>query len=210
MYDECDEIRLDQHHVLLAGRLPDGLIPEVAAFDRLWRLHPPEFHQIRMHGRLVNTPRWQQAYGRDYHYTSRTNAGLPIEPALTPFLHWANREIDARLDGLLLNWYDADLAHYIGKHRDSTTGMIEGAPIVTISLGEERVFRLRPWKAAGGFTDFVARNGTVFLMPYATNLAWTHEVPHRARDRGKRISVTLRAFVADAEATQRAFSPPAR
>ena len=36
--------------------------------------------------------------------------------------------------------------------------------------------------------------GGVFVMPYATNLAWTHEVPHFARDRGRRVSVTLRAF----------------
>ncbi len=32
--------------------------------------------------------------------------------------------------------------------------------------------------------------------PYATNKAWTHEVPHHASSRGRRISVTLRAFEA--------------
>ena len=36
------------------------------------------------------------------------------------------------------------LDHYIGAHRDSTASMIEGVPIVTVSLGEERAFRLRP------------------------------------------------------------------
>jgi len=36
----------------------------------------------------------------------------------------------------------------------------------------------------------------VIVIPQATNLVWTHEVPHRAADRGRRISITLRGFVA--------------
>ena len=69
----------------------------------------------------------------------------------------------------------------------------EGAPIVTLSLGEERVFRLRPWKGKG-FRDFPTTNRTALVLPYATNRAWTHEVPHAARFTGRRISVTFRAF----------------
>lgn len=113
---------------------------------------------------------------------------------LAPLLTWACQTIDPRLNGILLNWYDASQAHYIGKHRDSRTNMIEGAPIVTISLGSERVFRLRPWRREGAVLDFAAVNGAVFVMPYDTNLAWTHEVPHSARCTGRRISVTLRAL----------------
>jgi len=71
--------------------------------------------------------------------------------------------------------------------------MVPGAPIVTISLGDRRVFRLRPWKGRG-VRDFEVANGTVIVMPYDTNLTWTHEVPGRAQDRGRRISLTLRAF----------------
>lgn len=185
--------QLDERHRFYQGHLPAELIPSEAEFERLWALHPVEFHEIKIHGRLVKTPRWQQAYGRDYHYTHRTNAALPIPPALAPLLTWANGVIDLRLNGLLLNWYEGTLGHYIGKHRDSTTNMVDGAPIVTISLGEQRVFRMRPWKGEG-FTDFDAANGTVFILPYDTNQAWTHEVPHAARYQGRRISVTLRAF----------------
>ena len=66
-------------------------------------------------------------------------------------------------------------------------------PIVTVSFGEERVFRLRPYRGRG-YTDVQARDGDVFLMPYGTNLAWTHELPRFKRYRGRRISVTVRAF----------------
>ena len=74
--------------------------------------------------------------------------------------------------------------------------MIDGAPIVTISLGEERIFRLRPWKMASERVDFPAPDGTVFVLPYATNQRWTHEVPKQKRRTGRRISITLRAFEA--------------
>lgn len=175
------------------GRLPASLIPDAAGFEALWRLHPEGYHVIAMHGRPVPTPRWQQAYGADYHYTGRVNRALPLTPAMTPYVEWARATIDGRLNGVLFNWYEAARGHYIGKHRDSIKGMIEGAPIVTISLGASRCFRLRPWRGAG-FVDLEVGDGAVVVIPYATNLAWTHEVTHRARDTGRRISITLRGF----------------
>jgi len=193
MYDEFIAEQLDEQHVLFRGHLPSSLVAQDAEFETLWSLHPSEFHEIMMHGRLVTTPRWQQAYGKDYHYTKRTNIALAIPETLQRFLAWGKDRIDPRLNGLLLNWYDGQLGHYIGKHRDSTANMIDGAPIVTISFGEQRAFRLRPWRGPG-MVEFPTTNGTVFIMPYETNLAWTHEVPHSARYQGRRISVTLRAF----------------
>ena len=147
-----------------------------------------------MPGGPVKTPRWQQAYGADYHYTGRVNKALPVPPLLQPLLDWSRGAVAKELNGILLNWYDGSMGHYIGKHRDSIQNMVAGSPIVTISFGEERTFRLRPWRQSG-FQDFPARDGTVFVMPYDTNLAWTHEVPTRAKRQGRRISVTIRAFV---------------
>lgn len=157
-------------------------------------MHPAEYHVIKMHGRLVPTPRWQQAYGVDYRYTGRTNAALPVTPLLVPLLNWSRDAVDERLNGVLVNWYDGALRHYIGRHRDSTVNLAAGAPIVTISFGEERIFRLRPWRGRGT-VDFAARDGTVFVMPANTNRAWTHEVPPSAKRMGRRISVTVRGFL---------------
>lgn len=188
---------LDDKHVFLVGELPTDLRLDSKRFDELWALHPETFHEIKMHGKLVKTPRWQQAYGADYKYTGNVNKALPVPPMLQPLHAWARAEIDGRLNGLLLNWYDAERAQYIGKHRDSTVDMIEGAPIITVSFGAERAFRLRRWKQ-DGFRDFAAKDGSVFVLPYDTNLAYTHEVPHSAQSEGRRISITLRAFGAGA------------
>lgn len=116
----------------------------------------------------------------DYHHTGRTNVALPIPLDLEPVLRWGQSTIHQRLNGLLVNWYDGKLGHYIGPHHDSTTNIVGGVPIFTISLGEERVFRLTNPKSKET-RDFVARDGTVFITPYDTNLAWKHAVPWVAR-----------------------------
>ena len=164
-----------------------------ADFEKLWNTHPPEFHEVHMHGRWVKTPRWQQAYGRNYEYTGSRNNALPLPTDLEKYLNWSREHVDNRLNGLLLNWYDGTAKHYIGKHRDSTTGLIDGTPIVTISHGEERVFRMRPF-GGSGFQDIPVQAGDALVVPWAVNRRFTHEVPHFARYRGRRVSVTLRAF----------------
>jgi alkylated DNA repair dioxygenase AlkB len=193
MFDGFERHDLDGRHAFFAGTLPAGLGFDADRFEALWAMHPEEYHVIQMHGRPVRTPRWQQAFGRDYHYTGRVNQALPVPPLLGPLLSWARDAIHGRLNGLLLNWYDGQLGHYIGPHHDSIKGMVAGAPIVTVSLGEERVFRLTHPRT-GERRDLPAPERTVFIMPYDTNLAWKHQVPKSARSRGRRISVTLRAF----------------
>lgn len=189
---ECHS--LDTGHRFLIGQLPKLLRFDVTSFNELWERHPDKYHSVKIHGRLVQTPRWQQEFGKDYHYTGRIKHALPIPILLAPLLSWAKEAIDTHLNGLLVNWYEGQLGHYIGRHRDSIKNMLEGVPIVTMSFGDERVFRLRPWRGHG-YLDFPARDGTVFVMPFDTNRAWTHEVPPGRQLIGRRISVTLRGFV---------------
>jgi len=192
-YSEFSTHSLDDSHRLFVGRLPTEVFPDPAAFQSLWDLHPNDYHVVKMHGRPVKTPRWQQAYGADYHYTGRTNTALPVPAILEPLHHWARQAIDDRLNGLLLNWYDGALGHYIGPHHDSTKNMVPGAVIVTISLGDRRIIHKTKTKTKDRY-DFAARNGTVFVTPYDTNRTLKHQVLKQARNRGRRISITLRAF----------------
>ena len=157
-------------------------------------MHPTEKHVIHMPGGPVRTPRWQQAYGLDYHYTGQVNRAQPVPEVLVPLREWARRVIDPRLNAFLLNWYEGP-GHYIGPHHDKPDDMISGTPIVTISFGETRTFRMMQGKGDARRTlDFDAENGTVFVIPFETNLVWKHAVPKSARYNGRRISVTLRAF----------------
>ena len=192
IFNGFENHRLDEQNNLYSTMLPNELRFSDEQFEEAWAMHPAAYHELMMHGKLVPTPRWQQAYGRDYHYTGQVNKALPIPTLLQPLLDWS-KAIDQKLNGLLLNWYDGSLGHYIGKHRDSTSNLCSGSPIVTISFGEARIFRLRPYKGTD-IIDFPATDGTVFVMPHSTNGAWTHEVPKSTRNKGRRISVTIRAF----------------
>jgi alkylated DNA repair dioxygenase AlkB len=185
---------LDDRHTFLTGVLPVEQRFDASAFESLWRLHPIAYHEIVMGGRKVLTPRWQQAFGLDYRYSGRINRALPIPPLLQPLLSWASNNIDARLNAILVNWYDGARGHYMGRHRDTMNKLLKDAPIVTISFGEERIFRLRP-RGGTGHTDFVSRDGAVFVMPYETNREWTHEIPRLKKYLGRRVSVTLRGFM---------------
>ena len=178
----------------LSGSLPPEWVWTPERFDHVWNLHPAEKPVIHMPGGLVQTPRWQQAFGADYHFSGQTSTAAPVPPALEPLRAWARGAIHRPLNGLLLNWYDGP-GHYIGPHHDSTRDMVADAPIVTISFGETRTFRLTRGKEK---RDFEVVSGAVFVLPYSTNLAWKHAVPKSARYRGRRISVTLRAFHAGA------------
>lgn len=196
----ANTFRLEDHSLtdgchILMGRLPAHLVPDEKQFHDLWNLHPAEFHVIKIGGRLVNTPRWQQAYDRDYAYTVQVNKALPVPAMLTPMLAWAQETVDARLNGILVNWYDGIPGHYIGRHRDSISNLCVGTSIVTLSFGAARTFRLRAWRGESEprVIDFAATNGIVFVMPWQTNLKWTHEVPKSTKG-GRRISVTFRAF----------------
>lgn len=177
-----------------AGELPAPLIWDQADFEHFWAEHPAERHPIKIHGKSLLTPRFQQAYGANYDYSGSRNNALPIPASLRPLLEWVQAHVDPRHNGMLLNWYDG-CDHYIGEHHDSTKGLIPGAPIVTLSFGETRVFRLSQGQGVNRkMHDFTATHGAVFSMPWETNLRWKHAVPKRVSYRGRRISVTLRAF----------------
>jgi len=184
---------------IFLGRLPDRLRLDAEGFERLWALHPARPHEVTMYGRRCQTPRWQQAFGADYVYSGNVARAKPTPPILRPLWRHLQDAIDPRLNGILVNWYDGALGHYMGPHRDTTGQLISGAPIVTVSFGQERVFRLRP-RGVGAPTgssagrDLLLSDGDVLVLPFETNRIFTHAVPRLARHRDRRISVTLRAF----------------
>ena len=151
------------------------------------------WHKVRMYGKLIDVPRWSQTYGRDYRFSGNIQIALPMPELLAQLLAWTQAHIDPRLNGVLVNWYDGQLGHKIGPHRDNEKELLVDAPIVTISFGESRLFRLRPWKRQAK-TDIEVADNSVLVLPHETNMAFTHEVPPAKRYTGRRISVTIRAF----------------
>lgn len=188
-----DQIALPGGHVVLVGHLPQHLGLKSEDFEALWGLHPEEFRSIRMHGRWVDLPRWQQAYGRDYQFSGQTSTAMALPSLLQPYVSLAQTCIDDKLNGVLVNWYDGGLGHYIGPHRDKTKQLVPGSPIVGFSLGEQRKMRFRP-VGGEGYVDVEQPSAGVLVIPWETNRAWKHEVPKSRKAVGRRVSLTVRAF----------------
>ncbi|MBX9625398.1 MAG: alpha-ketoglutarate-dependent dioxygenase AlkB [Gemmataceae bacterium] len=191
-----------------SGILPGEYVWDEASFDRAWALHPVDRPSILMHGRPVIIPRWQQAYGADYYFSGQTSNALPVPEMLAPLLEWTRSAIHPDLNGLLLNWYDGP-GHYIGEHHDEDKDLVAGTPIVTISFGETRTFRLSRGKGPDRVVrDFTAESGSVFVLPQDTNAVWKHAVPKSTRYTGRRVSVTIRAFTTGADGPRRVNRGP--
>ena len=189
-----ETIKLDDEFVIYSSNVIKEFDFDFNKFTEIWNQHPEYYHKINMYGKEIPTPRWQQSYGKNYSYTGSINNALPIPDNLKMFLEWSQINIDNRLNGLLLNWYDGQKGHYIDAHRDDTRDLFKDSPIVTISLGQERIFRMRRYKQKD-FKDITFRNGEVIVVPWNTNLEWTHEIPNLKKYDGKRISITLRAYL---------------
>uniref|UniRef100_A0A6U3GB01 Fe2OG dioxygenase domain-containing protein n=1 Tax=Bigelowiella natans TaxID=227086 RepID=A0A6U3GB01_BIGNA len=171
-------------------------------FQVLWDSHPPDFNEIMMHGRRVKIPRWQQAYGQSYSFSGTTAIANPNPPKIVEGLM-------ERLNNLitcfsyrmaLVNWYAPE--HYLGPHHDDMKQLRTGSPIVSISWGQTRTFRIK-WdkkRPCPGATDtsLELRSGDLLLMSWDLNRTHKHEVakiPKRQRfSAGGRINVTLRSF----------------
>lgn len=79
--------KLGNECYLLTSTVPRSLRIGQDDFAELWELHPEKFHKVRTpRGVLVPTPRWQQAYGKDYVYTGSKNNALPIISKTRPGL----------------------------------------------------------------------------------------------------------------------------
>ena len=187
--------------VVHTGRVPDELVLAGAAFDALWDLHPPSQPVVVLQQKRLVAPRWHQAFGRDYSFAGFTSSALPVPPILQPFLDWSRSVIDARINGILVNWYDADHAHRIAQHKDSPISRIDGCPIATISMGATRTFLMHIGKRT---VPFRVGSGDVVVIPDATNDRHAHSVLHLDGDSGRRISITLRGFGDDPAFTKQA------
>jgi alkylated DNA repair dioxygenase AlkB len=139
-------------------------------FENVWNLHPESFEQIRMFGNSIAAPRWSKAYGQDYRYSGTLHRASPVPDMLMPLLAWSKVKVDERVNGVLVNWYDGSLGHKIGAHRDDEKELVVGAPIITISFGESRTFRLRRWRVK---TFATSRWTTIACLFFPMSPTWT-------------------------------------
>jgi len=170
--------------------LDDGI-----PFENMWQLHPTEYGKVMMFGKVVETPRWQQSYGKGYRFSGMEHKGIDIPDDVQKYLDWANSLGMGEFNQILLNWY-ASGHHYIGSHQDSETQLVKDSPIISISRGATRTFRLRENKVIA--KDILVPDGTVLVMGGKFQKELSHEIPKiggkKGEGVGRRINITMRQF----------------
>jgi alkylated DNA repair dioxygenase AlkB len=93
--------------------------------------------------------------------------------------------------GVGLNLY-RDGRDSVAPHNDHLYEIVEGFPIVLLSLGATRRMTIRAKERAGRVMHVDLENGSLLTMCYETQLHYTHGVPKTREPVGERISLAFR------------------
>jgi len=167
-------------------------------FEELWNIHPTEHGQVIMYGKKIDVPRYLKSYGRDYNFAGMNHIAEEIPNEFKKFMDIVNGLYENYIfNSLLVNWYENG-NHYIGPHSDNTKQLVTDSPIVSISLGQTRIFRIRDKKTKEILKDIELKNKSIVVMCGKFQDELTHEIVKVNGDKGKkmgrRINLTFRVF----------------
>lgn len=174
-------------------------IPSVAKFDgdkfeQLWLLHPEEFGRIKIYGKELSTPRWQQSYLKPYWFSGMIHDPLPLPELIQELYDWV-KTINPKINQCLINWYQ-DGNHYIGPHSDDETQLLPESDIFSFSYGAERQFYIHEKNGASLRTihKIPMPHNSLVVMRGKMQRGYKHSVPKSARVNNRRVNITFRCF----------------
>lgn len=177
------------------GKIPDKLSD--IDFDKLWQLHPPELGKIKIMGREIFTPRFQQSYDKPYYFSGMSHPAIPLPLEFRPFLEWANSMNYGIFNMTLVNYY-RNSSDYIGKHCDNEKQLVKDSPILSISLGSPRLFRIRYKENNKIIKDIILNPNSYIIMGGKFQTHLLHEIVKvtgkKCLSNERRINITFRQF----------------
>lgn len=164
-------------------------------FNVLWKLKPDEKEKIIMFGNIIESPRYSKAYLKDYAFTGLNHEASNVLPPGIDKIYEFCKFFNEKFNGILVNWYEPD--SYIGFHSDDEKKLIQGEPILTLTLlenkDEPRKFVLKS-KTSDDKLEFFLNHGDIFIMGGDCQKTHKHSVPKSSKYKFRRISITIRAF----------------
>ena len=151
---------------------------------------------IKLGGRTVVAPRHQFAVGdKDLAYRF-SGSSVPARPWTIPF-NRVRRQVEKltghRFNYILVNIYKNG-GEYIGPHSDDLRDQSPNVPIVSLSLGATRAFRLAPRIGGLDIKVIELSHGDLLIMGAQSQELYKHSVPKRTRVARERVSLTFRSI----------------
>lgn len=146
-----------------------------------------------MYGKPVKVPRLVCWYGDDnveYRYSGVNHVSLPWTDELFQLKMRIVKYTENPFNSVLGNFYRNE-KDSMGWHSDNEKELGSTPCIASISLGEERLFKIRNKKTGEVLGENLA-NGSLLIMSGNFQNDWQHSVPKEKTIRDPRINLTFR------------------
>ncbi|WP_404338519.1 alpha-ketoglutarate-dependent dioxygenase AlkB family protein [Pseudoalteromonas mariniglutinosa] len=148
---------------------------------------------ITVFGKTNPIPRWQcfiADTGIQYGYSGRTLTAEPWPTVLDAMRQRLVKQFDMPFNALLVNLYrDGD--DCMGWHSDDEKELGNEPTIVSISLGAERLFKIKH-KLTKQVYSLILHSGSCLVMHGTSQRDYQHALPKQARLKHPRINLTFR------------------
>lgn len=149
--------------------------------------------RFSLFGRVVTAPRltaWYGDAGTVYRYSATTRVAEPWTPMIRGLATRVAAALERPFNFVLVNRYrDGD--DMLGWHADDERDLGPSPVIAAVSLGAERMFRIRP-REGGPSLDQVLAHGSLLVMWGASQRHYKHCLPRTGKRVGERLSFTFR------------------
>jgi alkylated DNA repair dioxygenase AlkB len=166
-----------------------------ALFEQLSEVIAWREESIQLFGKRYLQPRLLAWYGdseASYRYSGIRHEPLPWIPVLDELRQRVEALSGARFNSVLANLYRNE-RDSMGLHADDEPELGRRPTIASLSLGEERVFRLKHRSRKDlAPLRLTLPSGSLLVMRGETQQHWKHEIPKQTRPCGPRINLTFR------------------
>ena len=171
---------------LAGGRADELLATTLAGAD--WQRE-----RLALFGRTYTARRLSACYGEaaaSYRYSGLVRRAVPWTDDLRTLAADVASAVGWRFNFLLINRF-RDGGDRLGWHADDESDLGAAPVIASLSVGAERVFRMRA-KTGGASVGKVLEHGSLVLMWGDSQRDYQHAVPPTAKRVGERLNFTFR------------------
>jgi alkylated DNA repair dioxygenase AlkB len=128
-----------------------------------------------------------------YSYSGTSKTASPWIPELCQIKERVEKSAGTTFNSCLLNLYH-DGTEGMGWHSDDEKTLGENPVIASVSLGAERIFKLKH-RESKEVVSVLLEHGSLLVMKGATQHYWVHAMPKTKKITTPRINLTFRRFL---------------